>query len=66
MLASRPFLCVDHAYTDLLVRLDVHEVLTWRGSPQPLEGQALRWASPESLDPAEFPAADVPILIALR
>jgi 8-oxo-dGTP diphosphatase len=66
VLRSRPFLCIDHAYPDLTVRLDVQEVLDWRGTPQPLEGQALRWAEPASLDPAEFPAADVPVLTALR
>ncbi len=62
----RPFLCVDHAYPELTVRLDVREVLEWTGEPQPLERQQLRWADPETLDPATFPAADVPILTALR
>lgn len=66
VLESRPFLCVDHAYPEFTVRLDVREVLAWRGTPQPLEGQALRWADAESLDPAEFPPADVPVLTALR
>ena len=62
----RPFLCIDHAYPELTVRLDVHEVLEWRGEPRPLEGQALRWDAPRSLDPRDFPAADVPMLTALR
>ena len=62
----RPFLCIDHAYPELTVRLDVHEVLEWRGEPRPLEGQALRWADPRSLDPGDFPAADIPMLTALR
>jgi 8-oxo-dGTP diphosphatase len=62
----RPLLCVDHAYPDLTVRLDVREVLAWSGRPRPLEGQQLRWADAASLDPAEFPAADVAVLTALR
>ena len=62
----RPFLRVDHAYPDLSVRLDVREVTAWRGEPAALEGQALRWAEPATLDPAEFPAADVPVLTALK
>jgi 8-oxo-dGTP diphosphatase len=62
----RPLLCVDHAYPDLSVRLDVREVLAWSGRPRPLEGQQLRWADAATLDPAEFPAADVPVLTALR
>jgi len=62
----RPFICVDHAYPELSVRLDVHEVLEWTGDPQPLEGQQLRWADPVTLDPATFPAADVPVLTALQ
>ncbi len=61
----RPFLRVDHVYPDLAVQLDVREVLAWDGVPQPLEGQALRWADPDGLDPAAFPAADVPVLTAL-
>ena len=63
---SRPFLRVDHAYPDLVVRLDVHEVLDWSGEVRAVEGQALRWTDPHRLDPADFPAADVPVLKALK
>jgi 8-oxo-dGTP diphosphatase len=62
----RPYLCVDHAYPDLTVRLDVREVLDWQGEPRAMEGQELRWGVPNTLDPASFPAADVPVLTALR
>ncbi|HEY5791228.1 MAG TPA: Nudix family hydrolase [Gammaproteobacteria bacterium] len=63
---SRPLLLVDHAYHDLRVLLDVREVDRWSGEPHPHEGQALRWADATTLDPAEFPAADRPVLTALR
>ncbi|HXH04593.1 MAG TPA: Nudix family hydrolase, partial [Candidatus Competibacteraceae bacterium] len=38
----------------------------WRGEPHGREDQPLAWRRPEVLDPAVFPAADVPIINALR
>ncbi|MGH8626643.1 MAG: Nudix family hydrolase [Gammaproteobacteria bacterium] len=63
---SRPFIQIQHRYPDRDVFLDVWRVDRWRGNAQPLEGQRLQWASPGELDPQQFPAADLPIIKALR
>ncbi len=63
---SRPFIQIQHRYPDRDVFLDVWRVDRWRGNAQPMEGQRIRWASPGELDPQQFPAADLPIIKALR
>lgn len=63
---SRPFIQIQHRYPDRDVFLDVWRVDRWRGNAQPLEGQRIQWASPGDLDPQQFPAADLPIIKALR
>jgi len=63
---SRPLLKLTHHYHDLSVCLDVHTVTDFEGQPEGLEGQPLRWCELDALDPDEFPAADVPVINALR
>jgi len=63
---SRPLIEVRHRYPDRDVFLDVWRVYHWRGSVQPMEGQHIRWADPLELDAQQFPAADIPIIKALR
>ncbi len=38
----------------------------WRGQPQPLEAQALRWVRPERLLDFDMPPADRPLAAQLR
>lgn len=57
---------IRHHYADRSVVLHVASVSEWHGTPAGAEGQALRWARPDSLDPASFPAANRPIIAALR
>lgn len=64
--AARPLICVVHDYADRSVLLDVWRVVAWSGEPRGLEGQAIAWVSPERLDERAFPAADVPIIAAVR
>lgn len=64
--ALAPLLRVEHRYPEKTVLLDVWRVLDWAGAPQGREGQPLRWLLPEHMQAAEFPAADVPIIAALR
>jgi len=49
-------------------RLCLHaiRVTDWRGEPSPCEGQALRWADPHALDPADLAPADRPVLQRVR
>jgi 8-oxo-dGTP diphosphatase len=64
--AARPLIKVRHAYADKAVLLDVWRVERYFNEPQGLEGQPLRWLAPEAMEAAEFPAADVPVINALR
>jgi 8-oxo-dGTP diphosphatase len=64
--AARPLIQVHHDYGDRAVWLDVWRVDAWRGEPRGVEGQAVRWAEPKSLDARLFPPADVPVIAALK
>lgn len=63
---ARPLIRVAYDYADRRVLLDVWEVERWRGRPGGREGQALRWVAPDVLRELELPAADVPIVAAVR
>ncbi|MGB5735934.1 MAG: Nudix family hydrolase [Thiohalocapsa sp.] len=62
----RPLIRVQHDYGDRRVLLDVYRVDAYVGIPQGREGQPLAWVEPEQMDSARFPAADRPIINALR
>ena len=64
--ACRPLIRVHHDYGDRHVLLDVYRVTEFSGEPVGREGQPLAWLAPEVMDPAVFPAADRPIIAALR
>jgi len=64
--AHQPLITVNHDYTDRRVRMEVHQVLDYRGIPTGLEGQPLAWVSPSELGRYPMPAADRPICNALR
>lgn len=63
---SRPLIRIRHDYGDRCVLLDVRAVQAYAGIPAGLEGQPLAWQHPGQMDPAAFPAADRPIISALR
>jgi 8-oxo-dGTP diphosphatase len=64
--ATRPLIRIHHAYGDRHVLLDVHRVRAYAGEPTGREGQPLAWVEPDAMDPSAFPAADRPIITALR
>lgn len=64
--ASRPLIRIHHDYGDRHVLLDVHRVDAYSGTPVGREGQPLAWERPDAMDAARFPAADRPIINALR
>lgn len=57
--------CV-HDYDDRRVLLDLWQVREYRGAPQPLDHQALRWVGVEELDRAGLLPADEPLVLALK
>jgi 8-oxo-dGTP diphosphatase len=66
VLDSTPLIRVHHDYGDRHVLLDVHRVTRYSGEPHGREGQPLRRQHPRDMRPGDFPAADRPIISALR
>jgi 8-oxo-dGTP diphosphatase len=64
--AARPLIQVPHEYQDRNVLLDIWRVQSFRGVPRGAEGQRLQWVDPEDLPRWPMPAADVPIVNAVR
>ncbi len=61
-----PLTEVRHDYGDKSVWLDVHVISSFDGEARGLEGQPLVWVSAERLQDYRFPAANVPIVSAVR
>lgn len=64
--ASEPLIRVHHDYGDRHILLEVRRVEGYAGVPRGREGQPLVWLAPDAMDPTRFPAADRPIISALR
>lgn len=64
--SARPLIRIPYVYPDKMVLLDVHRILRWQGEPHGREGQASAWVAPETMIVDAFPAADKPIITALR
>jgi 8-oxo-dGTP diphosphatase len=64
--ASRPLIRIRHDYGDRRILLDVHRVLGYHGRPAGREGQPLSWLHPDAMDLDQLPAADRPVITALR
>ena len=63
---ARPLIRVRHDYPEKTVVLDVWRVSSFRGVPEPREGQPLEWVLPSQLPALEMPPADGPIVNAVR
>jgi 8-oxo-dGTP diphosphatase len=63
---TTPLLEVRHDYSDKSVLLDVHVVWEFSGEPRGLENQPLTWAAAQELAAYRFPAANEPIVEAVR
>lgn len=61
-----PLICIQHAYPDKTVLLDVWRVTQFSGIPFGLEGQAMQWRDITSLDASDFPQANRTIIHALQ
>lgn len=64
--ASRPLIRLRHDYGDRHILLEMRRVLAYQGRPHGREGQAIRWLAPEAMEASAFPAADRPVISALR
>jgi len=63
---TEPLIKIRHDYGDKIVLLDVHKVTHFIGSAHGNEGQPIQWVTPESLHNYEFPAANNPIITAIK
>jgi len=63
---GEPLIRVPWRYGERFLLLDARIVRAWRGQPLPLDGQALQWCDPQSIDPALLAPADRHILCALQ
>ena len=61
-----PLVIIEHDYPERSVRLEVWHVLAFSGTAHGREGQPLRWLPVTALDPADFPAANAPIIGAIQ
>lgn len=59
-------IAVPFAYAHKRIVLDVYRVAAFEGTPRGREKQALAWAPPAALDAYSMPAADRPVVAALR
>lgn len=63
---AQPLIRVHHEYPDKHILLDVWQVHAFSGEPYGREGQAVRWVPLDELFNYPFPAANLPILRAVR
>lgn len=66
VLEAEPVLVLEHDYPDKRVRLDVWQVLRYRGEATAREGQPLRWVTAVECRELPFLPADWPIVERLR
>jgi 8-oxo-dGTP diphosphatase len=64
--SARPLIRVRHDYPDRGVLLDVWCVTGWHGRVHGREGQRFRWLTADALVGLPMPAADGPVVAALR
>jgi 8-oxo-dGTP diphosphatase len=63
--AASPWITRVYVYTHATVRLHFFRVTAWKGEPQPLEDQAIRWQVPGKPDVSPMLPANAPVLAAL-
>lgn len=62
----KPLIGLRHDYGDKQVFLDVWEAASCEGEPEGREGQLVEWRDPSELADRDFPAANRPIIRAIR
>ncbi len=61
-----PLIRVRHHYGERELLLDFFRVTRFQGKARGLEAQPLKWLLPDEMEPNSFPAADRPVITALR
>ena len=60
-----PLTFASHAYPDFHLLMPLYVCRRWQGTPQPREGQALKWVRPVGLRDYPMPPADAPLIAPL-
>lgn len=61
-----PLTFASHAYADFHLLMPLYVCRVWRGTPQPLAHQQLKWVPPLAMAALPMPAADRPLIAFLR
>jgi 8-oxo-dGTP diphosphatase len=61
-----PLTFASHAYDDFHLLIPLFACRKWEGTPQPKEGQTLKWVRANQLSEYPMPAADIPLIPILR
>ncbi len=61
-----PIAFASHGYEKFHLLMPVFACRKWHGTPQPREGQALKWVAPIDLARYPMPPADLPLIGLLR
>lgn len=61
-----PLTFASHSYDDFHLLMPLFACRKWQGTPQPNEGQALKWVYSHKLRDYPMPPADVPLVSILR
>ncbi len=61
-----PIAFASHGYDDFHLLMPLFACRVWRGQPQSLEGQELRWVRPVRLRDFPMPPADEPLVAQLQ
>ncbi|MCJ2072506.1 (deoxy)nucleoside triphosphate pyrophosphohydrolase [Methylobacterium sp. J-030] len=57
-----PLTFASHAYPEFHLLMPLYICRRWTGTPQPMEGQALKWVRPKALRDLAMPPADAPLI----
>lgn len=61
-----PLTFASHSYDDFHLMMPLFACRKWDGTPQPREGQTLKWVKPAEMRNYPMPAADIPLIAVLR
>jgi len=61
-----PLTFASHSYEDFHLLMPLFACRKWEGTPQPQEGQVLKWVRVQELRNYPMPPADIPLIPVLR
>ncbi|MEE9452916.1 MAG: 8-oxo-dGTP diphosphatase MutT [Paracoccaceae bacterium] len=61
-----PLAFASHSYADFHLLMPLFACRKWQGTPQPREGQTLKWVRANALRDYPMPPADIPLIPILR